>query len=770
MKSQPTKPTRTDLPPKAPRREAEPRTDAAPGPASVAGAGSAEATGTQRFLIGDLCTLLETYLEPRDVADVYRAYLFSAEAHAGQSRRSGEPYIYHPIAVAHILTTMRLDARTLSAAILHDVIEDTGTSKERLIEEFGADVAGLVDGVSKITRIEFQSQEEAQAENFRKMLLAMASDIRVILIKLADRLHNMRTIGALAPARRRAIARETLDIYAPIANRLGVRQWAMDLEDLAFSALYPLRHRILAEAVRKRRANRRAIVDKVRNAIVNQLKQEGFEAEVQGREKNVYSIYKKMHTKHLPFEQVYDIYGFRVIVDKVDNCYRALGVIHNLYKPIPGRFKDYIAIPKANGYQSLHTVVFGPFGVSIEIQIRTGDMHRVAEAGVASHWLYKNGDGDAMPAHALQWLKDLLDTQQKAGNPREFLEHLKIDLFPDEVYVFTPNGEIKKLPRGATVIDFAYDVHTDVGNHCVGAKVNHQLVPLRTVLRNGDHVEVITAEWSHPSPAWLSYVATSKARAHIRSNLKNQKQGEAVQLGERLLGRALEDLGASLAQAGSAARAALLANLRFSSWEALLAEIGLGNRLAAVVARQLIPAAPPVAEAASGERMDAGGGPTPAAVAGTAAEGKAPAFAIRGTEGVVVSYARCCRPIPGDPVLGFLSAGRGIVVHTEDCKNVAKFRKHPEQWIDVQWAERIEGVFPVSLRVEVKNQRGVLASVAAAISELDANIDTVSFDDRDGQYTTMDFTVEVRDRVHLARMMRAIRRLETVVRVYRKKG
>ena len=435
-------------------------------------------------------------------------------------------------------------------------------------------------------------------------------------------------------------------------------------------------------------------------------------------------------------------------------------MIHNLYKPIPGRFKDYIAIPKANGYQSLHTVVFGPFGVSIEVQIRTREMHRVAEAGVASHWLYKGGDGDAMPTHALQWLKDLLDTQQKAGNPHEFLEHLKVDLFPDEVYVFTPNGEIKKLPRGATVIDFAYDVHTGVGNRCVGAKVNHQLVPLRTVLRNGDHVEAITAEWSSPNPAWLGYVVTSKARAHIRNHLKNQKQGEAMKLGERLLGRALEDLGASLAQVEPAVRQAALAGLRLSNWEALLAEIGLGNRLAVVVARQLVPAKPEDGESRFlklfRRRRDV--------------PDKGPALAIRGTEGVVVSYARCCRPIPGDPVLGFLSSGRGIVVHTEDCKNVAKFRKHPEQWIDVQWADKIEGVFPVSLRVDVKNQRGVLASVAAAISEQDANIDTVNFDDRDGQYTTMDFIVETRDRVHLARIMRAIRRLEPVVRVNRKKG
>ena len=718
----------------------------------------------QRFQISDLCAVLETYLDPKDVADVYRAYLFGAEAHEGQIRVSGEPYIYHPIEVARILAGMRLDAKSITAAILHDVIEDTPTAKERIAEEFGEDIAALVDGVSKITRIEFQSQEEAQAENFRKMLLAMASDIRVILIKLADRLHNMRTISALNPDRRRAIARETIDIYAPIANRLGVRQWAMELGDLAFAAMHPMRHRIIAEAVRKRLGNRKAIVEKIRTAILNQLEREGMPAEVVGREKTLYSIYAKMEQKHLSFDQVYDIYGFRVVVDKADNCYRALGVIHNLYKPIPGRFKDYIAIPKANGYQSLHTVVFGPFGVSIEVQIRTSEMNRVAEAGVASHWLYKSGDtaADPMQQRALQWLKDLLETQQKAGNPSEFLEHLKVDLFPDEVYVFTPNGEIKKLPREATVIDFAYDVHTDVGNHCIGAKVNHQLVPLRTTLRNGDHVEIITAEWSHPNPAWLTYVVTSKARAHIRSFLKNQKLSESAKLGGRLLEQALKDLGADPSQLTEKSRQSLLKSLKLLNWDQLLGEIGLGNRLAAVVARQLVPEAP---KAETGEEHRFFG-----LFKRRPARDKAPTLAIRGTEGVVVTYARCCRPIPGDPILGFLSAGRGIVVHTEDCPNVVKFRKHPEQWIDVQWEKDIQTVFPVSIRVEVKNQRGVLAAIAAAIAEQGANIDTVSFDDRDGQYTTMDFTLEARGRGHLAQIMRRIRAIESVVRINRKKG
>ena len=645
---------------------------------------------------------------------------------------------------------MHLDARSIIAAILHDVIEDTPTAKENIAEQFGADVAALVDGVSKITRIEFQSQEEAQAENFRKMLLAMASDIRVILIKLADRLHNMRTIAALKPERRRAIARETLDIYAPIANRLGVRQWAAELSDLGFAALYPLRYRIIDEAVRKRHGNRKAIVEKIRAAIVAHLEREVLQAEVTGREKSLYGVYRKMQQKHLSFDQVYDIYGFRVIVDKADTCYRALGVIHNLYKPIPGRFKDYIAIPKANGYQSLHTVVFGPFGVSLEAQIRTHEMDRVAEAGVASHWLYKSGDTTADPAQqrALQWLKDLLDTQQKAGNPREFLEHLKVDLFPDEVYVFTPNGDIRKLPRGATVIDFAYDVHTDIGSRCVGARLNHALVPVRTVLHNGDHVEIITSNWGRPNPSWLDYVVTGKARAHIRNYLKNLQREESVSLGERLLGKALEDMGSELTEVESEQKAGLLRSMKLKTWEDLLADIGIGNRLAAVVARQLLPSA-----------TDSSAGKKAAAV-----------LAIRGTEGVVVNYARCCRPIPGDPILGFLTAGRGIVVHTESCPNVARYRKHPEQWIDVHWEKDVKGVFPVGLRVEVKNQRGVLAMVAAAIAELDANIDTVSIEERDGLNTAMDFSVEVRDRVHLAQIMRRIRSQESVMRISRIRG
>ncbi len=702
-----------------------------------------------RFQIADLCALLESYLGKQEVADVYKTYLFSADAHTGQKRRSGEAYIFHPIEVARILAEMHMDGKSIMAAILHDVIEDTPIAKQEIIANFGADVAELVDGVSKIDQIEFKTKEEEQAENFRKMLLAMTQDIRVILIKLADRLHNMRTLGALSSERRRAIARETLDIYAPIANRLGMHRWSQELEELGFANLYPARYRVLAEARTKHHGNRKAIVDRVRTAMLDQLRAEGVSADVSGREKSLYSLYTKMRQKALSFEQVYDVYAFRIVVDQVDTCYRVLGIIHNLYKPIPGRFKDYIAIPKANGYQSLHTVVFGPYGISIEVQIRTEDMHRVAEAGVAAHWLYKSVEqGVQVQKRALQWLQDLLEIQQQAGNPNEFLEHLKVDLFPDEVYVFTPKGDIRKLPRGATVIDFAYDVHTDIGNQCVGARINHQLVPLRCVLRNGDHIEIVTAKSGRPNPLWLDYVATGKARAHIRNYLKNLQRDESVKLGARLLGKSLLAGGVHLSELSETKKQELLKTLKLKSWQDLLADIGLGNRLTAVVARQL----------------------TPAGDETFSTQDAAPVLAISGTEGVVVTYARCCRPIPGDPILGFLSAGRGIVVHTEDCPNVAKFRKHPEQWIDVRWESTIKGVFRVSLRIDVKNQRGVLAKVAAAIAEVEANIDTVSIEEHDGQTSSMYFTLEVRDRAHLARIIRRVRSYESVIRVGRTKG
>jgi RelA/SpoT family (p)ppGpp synthetase len=701
--------------------------------------------GDGRLLISDLCNLLEIYLDQDQVTDIYRAYLFGAEAHEGQVRRSGEPYIYHPLEVARILAGMRMDAPSIIAAILHDVIEDTPTAKGQLAQAFGEEVAELVDGVSKISQIEFASKEEEQAENFRKMLLAMTRDIRVILIKLADRLHNMRTLGALRPDKQRRIARETMDIYAPIANRLGVRQWAFELEELCFRLLYPIRYGVLDSAMKKRHGNRKAVVDKIQSTIATRLQEEGVKGSVTGREKHLYSTYRKMRAKRLSFDQIYDVYAFRINVDSVDNCYRVLGVVHNLFKPIPGRFKDYIAIPKANGYQSLHTIVFGPFGLMAEVQIRTEDMHRVADVGVAAHWLYKSGDnGEHLQNHALQWLKDLLDIQQEGGNPGEFLEHLKVDLFPDEIYVFTPNGEIKKLPRGATAVDFAYDVHTDVGNHCIGAKINHQLAPLRTHLRNGDHVEIVTSEWGRPSPSWLNYVATGRARALIRNYLKTQQYGESVSMGERLLDKALGDIGVELDDLDTDMRKALLTELSIKSWDDLLAEIGLGKRIASIVAQQL----------SLGEGIGVGG------------EHKA-AMQISGTEGVVVHYGRCCYPIPGDPIAGFLSSGRGIVIHTEDCSNVSEYRKQPDRWIDVQWEPDIDSVFPVALRVEARNQRGSLAAIAASISDLDANIDSVNFEERESQETVLGFIIEVRDRQHLATIMRHIRLQESVVRLRR---
>ncbi len=695
-----------------------------------------------------LCAELHAYLDPAQVGEVREAYRLAAEAHAGQRRLSGEPYIHHPVEVARILATLRLDHRSIMAALLHDVIEDTGIGKEALAERFGEEVAELVDGVSKLTQIRFRSQAEAQAENFRKMMLAMTRDLRVILIKLADRLHNMRTLGAMPPEKRRRIARETLEIYAPIANRLGMNRLRIELEDLGFAALHPLRHRVLREAVRRARGNRKEIVARIETALKRRLRQEGLPGRVVGREKHLYGIYQKMRTKGVSFSEIMDVYAFRIIVDSVDTCYRVLGAVHGLYKPVPGRFKDYIAIPKANGYQSLHTTLFGPYGVPIEIQIRTEDMHRVAEQGVAAHWLYKTGDkrGAAAHARAREWLRDLLEMQKSAGDSLEFLENVKIDLFPDEVYVFTPAGDIMELPRGATAVDFAYAVHTDVGNTCVACRIDRRLMPLSTRLLNGQTVEIITAPGARPNPAWLDFVVTGKARANIRHHLKNLRREEAVQLGRRLLDRALGAWGTDLEALPRERVEAALASLKVESLEALLEDIGLGNRPAAIVARRLLP------EEAAGDEAGRPAG----------------ALAIRGTEGMVVSFARCCRPIPGDAILGFVTAGRGIVVHRESCKNVAEFRKHPERWVEVRWAERVEGEFAAEVRVDVANQRGVLATIASAIAEMGSNIENVDMEERDGLTTTLSFVLMVRDRRHLARIIRRIRRIQLVMRISRR--
>jgi len=707
-----------------------------------------------RFLISDLCDLLESYLEADQVREIYRAYLFGAEAHEGQRRMSGEPYIYHPIAVARILAEMHMDAESIIAGILHDVIEDTGTPKEVVTSEFSEEVAELVDGVSKLTQIKFESQAEAQAENFRKMMLAMVRDIRVILVKLADRLHNMRTLGVMRSEKRRRIARETLEIYAPIANRLGMNQMRLELEDLGFASLYPMRYRVLENAVKKARGNRKEILNKIESAILQRIEDEKLQCRLLSRQKHLYSLYKKIRDRVGSFTEVFDVYAFRIIVDNVDTCYRVLGMMHNLYKPVPGKFKDYIAIPKTNGYQSLHTVLFGPYGVPIEVQIRTDDMERVAESGIAAHWLYKSSDkvtGNSAQARAREWLRELLEMQRNAGNSLEFLENVKIDLFPDEVYVFTPAGDILELPRGATAVDFAYAVHTDVGNTCIAAKIDRRLAPLRTPLLNGQTVEAITATGAHPNPAWLNFVRTAKARSNIRHYLKNLQNDEATELGKRMLDKALHNINCSLAEIGDAQFEQLMHECGFKTRESLYADIGIGNRMALLVARRMVPQ----------DEGDEGKSPD---------TGQSKPLAIRGTEGMVVHFARCCRPIPGDAIVGFISAGRGLVIHTGTCNNLSEFRSRPDKWIDVEWQPDIEGEFPAEIRVDVSNQKGVLATIAAEISEAGSNIENVSIEERDGLETAMNFTVTVHDRRHLARVMRCIRKLPSVIRISRSKN
>jgi RelA/SpoT family (p)ppGpp synthetase len=689
------------------------------------------------------------YLKPSDIGRIEEAYQFSDAAHQGQFRLSGHPYISHPVAVAEIVADWHLDAQAVMAALLHDVMEDTEVSKQQITERFGKPVADLVDGLSKLDRIEFQSQADAQAENFRKMLLAMARDVRVILIKLADRLHNMRTLDAVSPEKRRRVARETLEIYAPIANRLGLDSLFRELQELSFSNLYPARYKVLAKAVKAARGNRREVVNKILKALKERLQSTEIEAAVTGREKHIYSIYNKMHEKHLSFSQVLDIYGFRVVVEDIPACYLALGALHSLYKPVPGKFKDYIAIPKVNGYQSLHTTLIGPYGMPVEVQIRTQAMNRIADAGVASHWLYKSSDAEIneVQQRTHKWLQSLLDIQHASGDPAEFLEHIKVDLFPDEVYVFTPQGKIMAMPRGATAVDFAYAVHTDIGNRCAAARINYELVPLRTELKNGDRVEIITAAHEHPNPAWLSYVKTGKARSQIRHFLKTMQYEEAAALGERMLTQAVRALGAKSSEATSERWERLVRDLGAKSRQEVVADIGLGKRLAAIVARKLLTLTEPQAE------------------------GRAPAgsIVIHGSEGMAVQFAQCCNPIPGDPIVGFIKKGQGLVVHTNDCPTAAKSRGDPEKWLDVEWAPETDKMFDVGIRVTVVNQRGVLAKVATEIAEAGSNIDNVSMEEERSLYTAMHFTLQVANRLHLARVMRALRRIQEVVRIARVK-
>lgn len=697
--------------------------------------------------ISELCSELEAYLEAPQVQEIYRAYLLGAEAHEGQSRVSGEPYISHPVAVARILAEMRMDSKSIIAAILHDVIEDTPTVKENIAEQFGEEVAELVDGVSKLTKIDFRSKAEAQAENFRKMMLAMVKDIRVIIIKLADRLHNMRTLEVMHPDKRRRIAHETMDIYAPIANRLGIFKMRHELLDLSIKAAYPMRYRALDSACKEVVGYRKEIFNTIEAAIKQRLKETNIQATVKYRQKNIHSIYRKMKEKKLSFKELTDVFGVRIMTQSVDDCYRVLGVMHNLYKPLPGKFKDYLAIPKTNGYQSLHSSLFGPHGVAIEAQIRTEDMDHFAESGIAAHWIYKEGEASTTTAQgrALEWLKNLLEMQQKSGSSQEFLESVKVDLFPDEIYVFTPKGDIKKLPRGATVVDFAYAVHTDVGNTCVAARIDHQMSPLGSHLYNGQTIEIIGSAASRPHPSWLDFVNTAKARTNIRHFLKSLQKTEAIALGQRLLQQSVSQIKGRDVAIPRTKFKKVLDQYHMADQKELLAEIGLGNRNSSLVAKAMYDIEDDTTA------FDVSGKP----------------LAIRGTEGMVVSFAKCCRPVPGDAISGFMSFGKGIVIHQRGCPNITERGKEDRQ-LSVQWSEQVQGEYLAYMRVQVANQRGVLATLAATIANMSSNIEHVNVTEKDGRISTIEFVVTVNDRIHLARIMKKLRSLPVVNRIWRK--
>lgn len=698
---------------------------------------------------------LRKYLPAADVQQIKNAFRVSDAAHLGQFRRSGEPYITHPIAVAELLADWKLDAPAIQAALLHDVLEDSGVTKQELTEKFGAVVAELVDGVSKLDRLRFDSTEQQQAESFRKMLLAMARDVRVILIKLADRLHNVRTLDAMAPEKRRRIAKETLDIYAPIAHRLGLNALYREMQDQAFARLYPLRYHTLDKAVRAARGNRREVLGKILDTVRKALAQAKLKTEVYGREKTLYGIYRKMVEKHLSFSEVLDVYGFRIVVPTRSDCYLALGALHALFKPVPGRFKDYIAIPKFNGYQSLHTTLIGPYGTPVEFQIRTQEMNHVAETGVAAHWLYKEDETSLseLQSRTHAWLQSLLEIQNQTGDSTELMENIKVDLFPDKVYVFTPRGKIVSLPRGATPVDFAYSIHTDIGNKCVSARINNEIQPLRTELHNGDVVEIVTGPVARPNPGWLAFVRSGRARAEIRHFLRTMKREESIELGERLLAQAAGQLEFKLADLPQARWDAVVRTAQARDRDEILADIGLGRRLAAVVARQLLL---PVA-GAEGDR------PRGAAEAVQAAP-----VLIRGTEGMALQMANCCCPIPGDAIIGHMRRDQGLAVHQADCANAQRARRaDPERWLDLQWADDIAGSYSLNLDVTALNERGVLGRIAAGFAEADSNIMNVHVDDDGSQLALIHFKVQVRDRAHLARVIRTLRRIKQISKVVR---
>jgi guanosine-3',5'-bis(diphosphate) 3'-pyrophosphohydrolase len=691
-----------------------------------------------------------SYLTDAQRQQLRRAWAVGAAAHSGQLRRSGEPYITHPVAVASVLAEQKVDAETLIAAILHDTIEDTGLTREALAEQFGKTVADLVDGVTKLDKLHFQDRQEAAAESFRKMLLAMARDLRVILIKLADRLHNMRTLGAQSSEARERIARETLEIYAPIAQRLGMNLIKSELQDLGFQALHPLRHKVLEKRIRSQPLVRRESLAKIEAQLAQRLTHEGLEYRLISRVKSPWSIYSKMQSEGKTFGQVIDVFGFRIIVATVPECYHAMGIVHGAYKPLDGRFRDFIAIPKANGYQSLHTVLFGPYGSPIEVQIRTEEMDLIAERGIAAHWAYKHGGSapNSAQARAHSWISNLLESQRSTGSSLEFLENVKVDLFPDEVYLFTPKGDILSLPRNATALDFAYAVHTDVGNQAVAARVDRQLVPLRTKLASGQKIEIITARSSLPKPQWLEFVVTGKARTAIRHQLKHIEHEDAVQLGHRMLDRALEEQQSSLERVPQTLLDAYLSEHRYPRLEALLADIALGNRMPVQVVQALLRRAPEAADETRpmqpGDRL-----------------------LITGNERGVIAFANCCMPIPGDEIMGYHTTGRGIVVHRIDCANVAEYRKSPDRWVDIGWDRDVVGDYNVALRIEVENRPGVLAQVAAAIAKAESNIDGVEYLERDTNVAAIRFAIEVQDRGHLAEVIRRTRRLSVVHGVQR---
>lgn len=703
-------------------------------------------------MLSVLTDKLSNYLDSDQVKKVERAYRFAEQCHSGQMRQSGDPYITHPLAVANILADMRLDHESLMAALLHDVIEDTGVSKGQISRRFGRIVADLVDGVSKLSGIEFETKAQLQAESFQKMTLAMSKDIRVVLVKLADRLHNMRTLGVLAPEKRRRIARETLEIYAPIAQRLGINDVRIEFEDLGFANMYPLRHRRLREAMKAARKNRNEIVTEIHQAIEIRLEKEHFTAEVQSREKHLWSIYQKMRVKRKSFRDIMDVFAFRLIVDSVDDCYRTLGIMHDIFKPVAGEFKDYIAIPKANGYQSLHTVLVGMHGVLIEVQIRSREMDKMANYGIAAHWEYKTGNDntEASQRRATVWVQGLLDMQKQAGDSQEFLEHVKTDLFTDEIYVFTPKGRIVELPSGATPIDFAYSVHTDLGDSCIACRIDGELTPLSEQLESGQKIEIISTKGAQPNPNWLNFVVTAKARSSIRHFLKNQQHDESVDLGKRLLDQALANYDTRYNQLKKSQIKRLLKETAAPTFEHVLQQIGLGNSMPFAVANLLVP---PSKRKIREEKRN----PSLAVV-------------IDASDGMLVQYGKCCHPIPGDPILGHASPGKGLVVHLESCRNLKEIRSNPEKCMPLSWSAEVQGEFPVEVKVEITPERGFVAALASRMTEENATIEKINIIEKDAYTSVVDVVVSVRDRIHLADILRRARSLPAVRRIYRVKN